>query len=49
MEEKQTARTFSTFREVAIIDPVETVAKEGWVKWGKIGRASCRERVCLYV
>jgi hypothetical protein len=34
MEEKQTARTFSTFREVAIIDPVETVAKEGWVKWG---------------
>lgn len=34
MEEKQTARTFSTFREVAIIDPVEIVAKEGWVKWG---------------
>ena len=34
MEEKQSVSTYNHFREVAIIEPIETVAKEGWVKWG---------------
>jgi hypothetical protein len=34
MEEKQSVNTYNHFREVAIIEPIETVAKEGWVKWG---------------
>lgn len=34
MEEKQLVSTYNHFREVAIIEPIETVAKEGWVKWG---------------
>jgi len=35
MEEKQLVRTYNSFREVEIIEPIETVSKEGWVKWGK--------------
>ena len=29
------------------IDAAEAVINRGW--WAQIGRASCRERVCLYV
>lgn len=34
MEGNQIVRSYNSFREVAIIEPIETVAKEGWVKWG---------------
>ena len=32
---KQLAKGTNQFREVELIEPVETVAREGWVKWGK--------------
>ena len=34
MEAKQSAKSYNEFREVPLIEPSETVAREGWVKWG---------------